>query len=54
MFRELIVSLDALAYPMIGLGSFLFAFAVVLGRALRETPDELDARAQLPFDERNH
>jgi hypothetical protein len=52
MFRDLLVSLDALLYSLIGLGSFLFAFGIILVRALRVTPGELEASAQLPFDER--
>lgn len=51
MFRDLIVQLDALMYPLIGLGSFLFAFGVVLVRALRAPREALDARARIPLEE---
>ena len=50
MFHDLIVQMDALMYPLVGLASFALAFGVVLVRALRQTPEELDARARIPLE----
>jgi hypothetical protein len=49
MFRDLILRLDAIAYPLIGLVAFLFAFGVALIRALREPTSALDEKARLPL-----